>query len=201
LPLIFNINDTVRVKLTDFGRQALQRQHVEFWASVGRAEPYPHTPPKEDAEGWSEWQLHSLMHELGHLSCLGGPLPFETEIEIVERKPWALPPAVPTRGLVERLRADAQGEDLGADGMGWSPDPALKREAADEIERLRAALSGELGPLPRAAERARLRGYFRDALADTTITWPEEVAILYDKCFGLPSEPEAARHWARKASS
>jgi hypothetical protein len=47
-------------------------------------------------------------------------------------------PAVPKRGLVERLRDDAQGEDLGADGMGWSPDPALKREAADEIERLRA---------------------------------------------------------------
>jgi hypothetical protein len=26
--------------------------------------------------------------------------------------------------------------------MGWSPAPALKREAADEIERLRAALAG-----------------------------------------------------------
>ncbi|MCA3068780.1 MAG: hypothetical protein IOD11_00035 [Rhodocyclaceae bacterium] len=50
-------------------------------------------------------------------------------------------PAVPKRGLVERLRDDAQGEDLGADGMGWSPAPALKREAADEIERLRAALA------------------------------------------------------------
>ena len=140
-------------------------------------------------------------------------------------------PAVPKRGLVARLRDDAQGEDLGADGMGWSPAPALKREAADEIERLRTALSGELGPLPptrvldrhlptsialhgynaedmrayalqeRAAERARLRGYFRDALADTTITWPEEVAILYDKCFGLPSEPGDARHWACKAAS
>ena len=45
-------------------------------------------------------------------------------------------PAVPKRGLVERLRDDAQGEDLGADGMGWSPDPALKREAADELVRL-----------------------------------------------------------------
>jgi hypothetical protein len=108
-------------------------------------------------------------------------------------------------------------------------DELIKAER--EIERLRAALSGELGPLPptrvldrhlptsitlhgynaedmrayalqeRAAERARLRGYFRDALADTTITWPEEVAILYDKCFGLPSEPGGARHWARKAAS
>ena len=44
----------------------------------------------------------------------------------------------PVRPLVERLRDAAQGVDLGADGMGWSPDPSLMREAADEIERLRA---------------------------------------------------------------
>ncbi len=46
----------------------------------------------------------------------------------------------PVRPLVERLRDCAQGVDLGAEGMGWSPDPALLREAADEIENLRAAL-------------------------------------------------------------
>ena len=44
------------------------------------------------------------------------------------------------RPLVGKLRDCAQGVDLGADGMGWSPDPALLREAADEIESLRAAL-------------------------------------------------------------
>ena len=38
------------------------------------------------------------------------------------------------RPLVERLRDAAQGVDLGAEGMGWSPDPALMREAADELE-------------------------------------------------------------------
>ncbi len=59
------------------------------------------------------------------------------------------------RDLVERLRDDAQGEDLGADGVGWSPDPALKREAADEIERLRtenAALKREAHTWSKAAE-------------------------------------------------
>ena len=91
----FNINDKVRVKLTDCGRQALASQHVEFWASVGRTAPYPHTPPKEDAEGWSEWQLHSLMNELGHLCRIGGPVPFETTIQMVERKPWTAPPEDP----------------------------------------------------------------------------------------------------------
>lgn len=59
------------------------------------------------------------------------------------------------RDLVERLRDDAQGEDLGADGVGWSPDPALKREAADEIERLRtenAVLKREAHTWSKAAE-------------------------------------------------
>lgn len=40
----------------------------------------------------------------------------------------------PVRPLIERLRAAAQGVDLGADGMGWSPDPELYKEAADELE-------------------------------------------------------------------
>jgi hypothetical protein len=37
---------------------------------------------------------------------------------------------------IKRLRDCAQGVDLGADGMGWSPNPELMREAASEIERL-----------------------------------------------------------------
>ena len=44
----------------------------------------------------------------------------------------------------------------------------------------------------RRAERERLRGYFRDALADTGITWPGEVDMLYDKCFGAPYVPDEA---------
>ena len=40
----------------------------------------------------------------------------------------------------ERLRDCAQGVSLGADGMGWSPDPALLREAADKIDSLHAEL-------------------------------------------------------------
>lgn len=42
------------------------------------------------------------------------------------------------RTLAERLQDCAHGLSLGADGMGWSPDPALLREAAEEVERLRA---------------------------------------------------------------
>lgn len=87
----FNINEHVRVKLTDHGRKALERQHVEFWAATGRPAPYAYTPPKEDSEGWSRWQLHNLMQELGHLCVMGRPLPFETTIQLVE--PYAQTPS------------------------------------------------------------------------------------------------------------
>lgn len=46
--------------------------------------------------------------------------------------------------LVLTLRHAAQGVSLGADGMGWSPDPAVMGNAADEIERLRARLDDAL---------------------------------------------------------
>jgi hypothetical protein len=42
----------------------------------------------------------------------------------------------------------------------------------------------------RTDERERLRGYFRDALADKGIVWPGEVDILYDKCFAAPYVPD-----------
>jgi chemotaxis regulatin CheY-phosphate phosphatase CheZ len=69
-------------------------------------------------------------------------------------------------------------------------DALRERVAAMEAEwdaygKARAAVA-------RRAERERLRGYFRDALADTGITWPGEVDILYDKCFGAPYVPDKA---------
>ena len=88
----FNINEHVRVKLTDHGRKALERQHVEFWAATGRPAPYAYRAPKEDAEGWSQWQLHRLMEQLGHLCVMSSPVPFETTIQLVQPKTWA-PPA------------------------------------------------------------------------------------------------------------
>jgi hypothetical protein len=81
----FNINGKVRVKLTDHGRKLLASNHAEFWAGVGR-EPYPYTPPKEDADGWSEWQLWCLMQELGRHIRMGSEAPFETTIQLQERK-------------------------------------------------------------------------------------------------------------------
>ena len=74
-----NINDKVRVRLTDLGREELVRGHEKLFR--GR---WPYRAPHEDAEGWSEWQLWDLMHRLGHMCSLGSRLPFETVIEIKE---------------------------------------------------------------------------------------------------------------------
>ena len=80
--LPFNVNHYVRVKLNDLGREALKRDHAEFWASVrGRSSGVPeYTPPDEDADGWSKWQLWSLMDSFGSHMSLGARVPFDTEI-------------------------------------------------------------------------------------------------------------------------
>lgn len=69
----FNINSYVRVKLTELGRERL-RQHVdELNAFIRQHSPkaqlLPYDTVEEDADGWSEWQLWSLMPPLG---CLHG---------------------------------------------------------------------------------------------------------------------------------
>lgn len=69
----FNINDRVRIKLTDKGRKILQESHSAAWVSL-----------KEDADGWSELKLWHAMSYFGkHIFC-GSDLCFETEIEIPE---------------------------------------------------------------------------------------------------------------------
>ena len=95
----FNLNEKVRVKLTDHGRTCLERNHVEFWAGTRRTALYAYAPPKEDADGWSEWQLWNLMHELGPHTSMGSPVPCETTIQLVEHKPWSPPPEDPLKAL------------------------------------------------------------------------------------------------------
>ena len=76
--LRFNINNCVRVRLNDQGRQ-IHRDNHERYATP----KYPYQPPSEDADGWSKWQLWSLMSEFGSHISLGRMPPFETEIEIM----------------------------------------------------------------------------------------------------------------------
>ena len=77
----FNVNDYVLVRLTDAGRAELRRQHEEFLKNFASTD-MPYREPKEDVSGWSKWQLHKLMNELGAMCTMTSDPPFETEIKI-----------------------------------------------------------------------------------------------------------------------
>lgn len=77
-----NINQYVRVKLTDQGRALHRQNHDEFVAQLPKSTSLRYTPPTEDAEGWSEWQLWHLMQEFGHHMSMGKLPPFETTIQV-----------------------------------------------------------------------------------------------------------------------
>jgi hypothetical protein len=74
----FNINDYVRVKLTDHGRKILDDQHTEFKKVMPSAEPI-HKP---DEDGWCKFQLWELMSIFGQHLYNGCQIPFETTIEL-----------------------------------------------------------------------------------------------------------------------
>lgn len=75
-----NINHTVRVKLTDLGRELHRKDHKDFWTANGRPD-MKYFPPVTDADGWSRFQLWSLMQYFGKHLSLGVVLPFDPEIE------------------------------------------------------------------------------------------------------------------------
>jgi hypothetical protein len=81
----FNVNNYVRVKLTDEGKRAHRIWHDNLYSNVSQEKRDAwYAPPKEDADGWSKWQLWTLMQEVGWACSNGMNTPFETEIEILE---------------------------------------------------------------------------------------------------------------------
>lgn len=87
----FNINDYVYVKLTDRGRAIHRQQFDEFNRHVMSLMPREYTPPKEDENGWSKWQLWVLMSTFGEHCHMGDDPPFETKIqfEIDGERTWS----------------------------------------------------------------------------------------------------------------
>ena len=78
----FNINDTVYVRLTDYGRKCLRLDYDKLEARCGGKLGFSYTPPKEDEDGWSKWQMWHLMEHLGpHITLCMDP-PFETIIRL-----------------------------------------------------------------------------------------------------------------------
>ena len=84
----FNINNKVRVKLTQHGKNMLSYDHMKLYADFRVTPDYD--PPVEDENGWSEWQMWELMSPFGKYLSNGGDMPFEPTIEIVERDEWDL---------------------------------------------------------------------------------------------------------------
>ena len=77
----FNINNYVKVRLTDRGKQALKDNHYKVFAGV--LDRFPYREPVEDEDGMVKFQMWDLMQRLGPLCRLGSRCPFETEIELV----------------------------------------------------------------------------------------------------------------------
>jgi hypothetical protein len=78
----FSFNDQVRVKLTPYGRAHHAMRHAMLCAATGFSVPYE--APAEDAQGWSTWEMHSLMYEFGDTMCIGNPnLAFDMEGQLL----------------------------------------------------------------------------------------------------------------------
>lgn len=78
-----NINDNVRVRLTDYGKEILRRNFYAWNTDFPQAFK-EFALPKEDSEGWSLWQIWCLMETFCKFMPLGGEVPFHTEIEIAD---------------------------------------------------------------------------------------------------------------------
>ena len=75
----FNVNNYVRVRLTETGwdilRSEMEQRKIQFpnakWSL-----------PEPDADGWIRYQMRAFMQEFGQHISMGMMSPFETEIMI-----------------------------------------------------------------------------------------------------------------------
>lgn len=81
----FNMNQYVRVRLTEYGRSLHRQDYDEFVRRFGKP-PFKYKPPVEDADGWSEWQLWQLMNIFGQHVQMGFRVPFETNMKFAVEK-------------------------------------------------------------------------------------------------------------------
>lgn len=72
-----NMNNAVKVRLSEAGHKEMEKQHNELYESVG-LEYRPFVRKACDDDGYSTFQLHKLMNTFGHLLTCGNPeLPFD----------------------------------------------------------------------------------------------------------------------------
>ena len=78
----FNMNDKVKVKLTEHGRKVHREEHEKLFA--GQKYSHVYSPPEEDSDGYSTWQMWQLMSSFGEWIYMGCAIPFDTNI-LVEK--------------------------------------------------------------------------------------------------------------------
>ena len=71
-----NLNQTVKVRLNDYGKQAHAENCVKLSARIGARKP--------DVGGWTTWQLWELMEEFGPHIHIGMTIPFVDNEILVE---------------------------------------------------------------------------------------------------------------------
>jgi hypothetical protein len=77
----FNVNEYVLVRLTEHGREIIRKDDAK-WGELYPSLRGRSTLPKEDADGWSKWQLWHLMQTFGPHVANGVQNPFETTIRL-----------------------------------------------------------------------------------------------------------------------
>lgn len=82
--MLFNLNETVRVKLKPEGIEILRKRHEEYRSKIPSFGEFK--PPVTDEEGWSKWQLWDFMRTFGPHISMGRIPSFETTIDIPEKK-------------------------------------------------------------------------------------------------------------------
>lgn len=82
--MYININDKVKVKLTEHGKHIYKHQFDELNERIKRngGKPIKLDLPEADADGYTTFQLWCLMEIFGPHMHMGRPIPFDTEIMI-----------------------------------------------------------------------------------------------------------------------
>jgi hypothetical protein len=83
---LFNINSTVKVRLTKFGKELHKKDWEDFWSSVGRLDENPYRPPTPDADGYVEFQMWDLMEKFGSHCGMCKEQPFDFVILIDDKE-------------------------------------------------------------------------------------------------------------------
>jgi hypothetical protein len=83
---LFNINSTVKVRLTKFGKELHKKDWEDFWSSVGRLDENPYRPPTPDADGYVEFQMWDLMEKFGSHCGMCKEQPFDSVILIDDKE-------------------------------------------------------------------------------------------------------------------